>query len=121
MYLACAPDKLEAAVAAVRAELARIRDAAPSAEELERAKTYLIGSHQIAMQRRAAIANAIAYHEAYGLGWQTWAGYDDEIRSVTAADVLAAAQSYLRADRSVTATVRPPVATPGAKKRAKVK
>jgi zinc protease len=121
VYLACAPDKLEAAVTAVRGELARVRDAAPSAEELERAKTYLVGSHQIAMQRRAAIANAIAYHEAYGLGWQSWAGYDDEIRAVTGADVLAAAQTYLRADRAITATVRPPVATPGAKKRAKVK
>ena len=42
-----------------------------TADELERAQSYLIGSHQIAMQRRAAVANAIAYHEAYGLGWQT--------------------------------------------------
>jgi zinc protease len=121
VYLACAPDKLEAAVAAVRAQLARIRDAAPSADELERAKSYLIGSHQIAMQRRAAIANAIAYHEAYGLGWQSWAGYDDAIRAVTSADLLAAAQKYLREDRAVTATVRPPAATPGAKKRGKLK
>jgi zinc protease len=119
VYLACAPGKLEPAVAAVRGELARVRDAAPSDEELERAKTYLIGSHQIAMQRRAAVANAIAYHEAYGLGWQTWAGYDDAIRAVTAADVLAAARSYLRVDRAITATVRPPVATPAAQKRSK--
>ena len=36
------------------------------------------------MQRRAAIANAMAYHEAYGLGWQSWADYDDAIRAVTA-------------------------------------
>ncbi len=121
VYLACAPDKLEAAVSAVRGELARIRDAAPSAEEIERAKSYLIGSHQIAMQRRAAVANAIAYHEAYGLGWQTWAGYDDAIRAVTSADLLAAAKTYLRADREITATVRPSVATPGAKKRGKLK
>jgi zinc protease len=121
VYLACAPDKLDAAVAGVNGELARIRDAAPSAEELERAKSYLIGSHQIAMQRRAAIANAIAYHEAYGLGWQSWAAYDDAIRAVSAADVLAAAHTYLRVDRAITATVRPPAATPTAKKRAKLK
>ena len=117
IYLACAPDKLEAAVAAVRGELDRVRDAAPADEELDRAKSYLIGSHRIAMQRRAAVANAIAYHEAYGLGWQNWAAYDDAIRAVTAADVLAAAQKYLRADRAITATVRPPLATPAIKKR----
>ncbi|MGE5184450.1 MAG: M16 family metallopeptidase, partial [Acidobacteriota bacterium] len=119
IYLACAPDKLEAAVAAVRGELDRIRDAAPSAEELDRAKSYLIGSHQIAMQRRSAVANGIAYHEAYGLGWRAWADYDDAIRAVTAADVLAAAKTYLRADRAITATVRPRAATPGVKKRTK--
>ncbi len=66
-----------------------------TADELERAQRYLIGSHQIAMQRRAAVAHAIAYHEAFGLGWQTWASYDDAIRAVTVADVAAAAQHYL--------------------------
>src|SRR6185369_15981786 len=72
VYLSCAPDKLEAAVRAVRGELDHVRTAPVTSDELERAKSYLIGSHQIAMQRRSAVANAIAYHEAYGLGWQTW-------------------------------------------------
>ena len=61
-----------------------MRDEAITADELERAKSYLVGSHQIAMQRRSAVANAMAYHEAYGLGWQSWADYDDAIRAVTA-------------------------------------
>jgi zinc protease len=117
VYLACAPDKLEPAVAAVRAQLARIRDDGILDNELERARSYLIGSHQIAMQRRSAIANAIAYHEAYGLGWQSWAAYDDAIRAVTAADVAEAARKYLRDDRAITATVRPPAASPAASKR----
>jgi zinc protease len=120
VYLSCAPDKLEAAVAGVRGELDRVRASGISDEELDRAKSYLIGSHQIAMQRRSAVANAIAYHEAYGLGWQRWADYDDSIRAVTLDDVAAAAQSYLRADRAITATVRPAVRTPGASKRSKL-
>ncbi|HEY6032764.1 MAG TPA: hypothetical protein VIV58_00855, partial [Kofleriaceae bacterium] len=105
----------------VRGELDRIRTDGITAEELERAKSYLIGSHQIAMQRRSAIANAIAYHEAYGLGWTSWAGYDDAIRGVTLADVAAAAQAYLVADRAITATVRPPVKTPAAAKKSRIK
>lgn len=119
VYLACAPDKLSAAVAAVRAELDRVRTGGVTAAELERARSYLIGSHQIAMQRRSAIANALAYHEAYGLGWQSWSRYDDAIRAVKPADVAAAAAAYLRWDRMITATVRPPVATPAAKKRSR--
>jgi len=121
VYLACAPDKLDSAVAAVRAELERIRTDGVTAAELERARSYLIGSHAIAMQRRAAIANALAYHEAYGLGWQAWSQYADTIRAITPAAVAAAAATYLRADRMITATVRPPIASPAAIKRSQPK
>jgi zinc protease len=121
VYLSCSPEKLEAAVRAVDAELDRVRASGITADELDRAKSYLIGSHQIAMQRRAAVANAIAYHEAYGLGWRTWAGYDDAIRAVTVADVAAAAQRYLAPDRAITATVRPPAKTPAASKKSRAR
>ena len=87
VYLSCSPEKLDAAVGAVRDELAKVLQDGVTADELARAKSYLVGSHQIAMQRRSAIANAIAYHEAYGLGWTSWAGYDDAIRGVTLAEV----------------------------------
>jgi zinc protease len=121
VYLSCSPDKLESAVASVRGELTKILDGGITADELARAKSYLVGSHQIAMQRRSSVANAIAYHEAYGLGWQSWTRYDDLINAVTADDVAAAARAYLREDRAITATVRPPAATPGALKRSKTK
>ena len=120
VYLSCSPPKLPAAIAAVRSELERVRTGGVTTDEVERARSYLIGSHQIAMQRRAAVANAMAYHEAYGLGWQTWAGYDDAIRAVRPADIAAAAATYLRADRAITATVQPPSASPAAKRRSKL-
>jgi zinc protease len=121
IYLSCAPDKLAAAVAGVRAELARLRGEGVTDDEVARAQSHLIGGHRIAMQRRAAIANAMAYHEAYGLGWQGWTGYDAAIRAVTPGDVAAAAAAYLRDDRAITATVRPPAATPAATKRSKLR
>ncbi len=121
VYLSCAPDKLGEAVATVRAELAKIRSHGVTQAELDRAKSYAIGSHQIAMQRRAAVANAMAYHEAYGLGWESWSHYDEAIRKVTPADLVAAAARYLRDDRMITATVRSPLATPGAALRSRVK
>ena len=120
IYLSCAPDKLDAAVTAVRGELAKVREAGVTTAEVERAQNYLIGSHQIAMQRRAAIANAMAYHDAYGLGWQSWNDYDNQIRAVTPSSVATAAASYLRDDRAIIATVRPPAVTPGAAKRSKL-
>jgi zinc protease len=121
IYLSCVPDKLAAAVAGVRSELARLRAEGVTAAEVQRAQSYLIGSHRIAMQRRAAVANAMAYHEAYGLGWQRWTDHDPAIRAVTPADVAAAAAAYLRDDRAITATVRPPAATPAATRRSKLR
>ncbi|MEO8553211.1 MAG: insulinase family protein, partial [Kofleriaceae bacterium] len=120
VYLSCSPDKLPEAVGAVREQLAKIRTDGITADELARAQSYLVGSHQIAMQRRSAIANAIAYHEAYGLGWTSWSAYDDAIRAVTLADVAAAAQTYLVPDRAITATVRPPLQTPAAAKKSRL-
>jgi hypothetical protein len=73
------------------------------------------------MQRRSAVANAMAYHEAYGLGWESWSRYGDAIRKVLPADIAAAATKYLRDDRMITATVRSPIATPGAIQRSKIK
>ncbi len=120
IYLSCAPDKLETATRAVHDELAKLRADGITADELARAQRYLIGSHQIAMQRRSAIANAMAYHEAYGLGWQSWPDYDAAISAITIDDVAAAAASYLRVDREITATVRPPAPSPAAQKRSRL-
>ncbi len=121
VYLSCSPAKLDEAVAAVRAELERVRVDGVTAAELERARTYLIGSHEIAMQRRAAVANALVYHEAYGLGWQNWSRYADAIHAVKPADITAAAAKYLSVDRMITATIRPPIASPAATKRSIIK
>ncbi|MGE3763960.1 MAG: M16 family metallopeptidase [Kofleriaceae bacterium] len=121
VYLSCASDKLETALASVRAELARVRTSGVTPAEVERAQKYLVGSHQIAMQRRAAVANALAYHEAYGLGWTSWADYGAQIRAVTPAQVAAAAAAYLREDREITATVRAPAASPAAAKKSRIK
>jgi zinc protease len=120
VYLSCSPEKLADAVAVVNSEIARARTGGVTQLELDRARSHAIGSHQIAMQRRAAIANAMAYHEAYGLGWESWSRYDDAIRAVTIADVAAAAGAYLRPERAIVATVRPPSATPAAQQRSKV-
>jgi zinc protease len=120
VYLSCAPSKLEEATAAVRRELDRIRRDGVTDDEVARARSYLIGSHQIAMQRRAAVANAMAYHEAYGLGWQAWNDYDAQINAIGRVEIAAAAATYLRDDRAITATVRPKVATPAAAKKSRL-
>jgi len=119
VYVSCAPDKVDAAVAAIRVEIDRLVADGVSAAEVERAVRHLTGAHAVAMQRRSQIANALAFHEAYGLGWQTWARYAEDLATVDAAAVGKAARRYLDWDVAVTATVRPPAETRGVKQRAK--
>ncbi|MCB9559829.1 MAG: insulinase family protein [Kofleriaceae bacterium] len=119
IYVSCSPDKVDEAVAAIRAQIDALVADGVDAAEVRRTARALAGSHAVAMQRRAAMANALAFHDAYGLGWQGWADYPDRLRAVTAADVDRVAATYLRWDVAVTATVRPPAETDGARKRAR--
>lgn len=117
IYVACPASNVDAVVGAVRAELAAVRERGVSAEALARARRRLVGAHHRAMQRRTAIANAIAYYEAYGLGWQAWANYPAALAAVGVDDVTAAARRYLAPEREIAAIVRPPALTPGAARR----
>ncbi len=117
-YLACSPSKLPAAVRGLRVELQRVVDEGIDPEELERAVEYLVGVHEIALQRRAAVAAAMAFHEAHGLGWDAYRRYAAELAAVTVAQVQQVARKYLDWKLAVTSTVMPPTLTPGAGRRA---
>jgi zinc protease len=119
VYVSCAPEKVDAAVAAIRSEIDRLVADGVTDAEVDRAVRYLTGAHAVAMQRRSAIANALAFHEAYGLGWQSWARYAEDLATVDAGAVAKAARRYLDWDVAVTATVRPPTETAAVKKRMK--
>jgi threonine dehydratase len=73
----------------------------------------LIGVHAIGLQRKSALAAALAFHEAYGQGWKSYRQYGDNVMKVTIADVARAARKYLDPQREVTAVVKPPAESPG--------
>ena len=121
IYLSCAPESVDRAQDAVKAEIDRVLADGVTDDEVARAVTYLVGAHEVSLQRRSAVATALAFHEAYGLGWAEWSRYPDRMRAVTAKDVARVAKTYLSWDLAVTATVRPPSLSPGVAKRARVK
>ncbi|MEK7715563.1 MAG: hypothetical protein AAB387_08950, partial [candidate division NC10 bacterium] len=95
-YLGTARQNVAAAEAAVLEQLERIRAAPVGAEELARAKVYITGS--LAMDRRTNARRAwyLAFFEAVGAGWDFPDRYARAVEAVTAAEVAAAAQRYLR-------------------------
>jgi zinc protease len=113
VYLASSPENLDEAVSVVHRELREVADKGITADELARAQRYLIGVHAIGLQRKSALAAALAFHEAYGQGWKSYRQYGDNVMKVTVADVTRAARKYLDPQREVTAVVKPPAASPG--------
>ncbi|HEX7509062.1 MAG TPA: pitrilysin family protein [Polyangia bacterium] len=113
VYLASSPENLDEAVKVVHRELREVAEKGITADELARAQRYLIGVHAIGLQRKSALAAALAFHEAYGQGWKSYRQYGDNIMKVKVVDVARAARKYLDPQREVTAVVKPPSESPG--------
>ena len=112
VYIATSPENLAVSVSGIEDELGKIANAPVPKAELERAKRYLVGAHEISLQRRAALASTLAFHECYGLGWDEYRRYAPGVLAVTAADVQRVARRFLDPARAIIATVKPEAETP---------
>jgi zinc protease len=119
VHLACSPDKLEAALEAVHGEIEKVVTGALTEAEVKRAVDHIVGTHHITLQRRGAVAAALAFYESYALGVDEFDAYPKKLRAVRVADVRRVALEYLDWDKAITSTVMPPALSPNAKKRAK--
>jgi zinc protease len=104
---ACRAQSLDATVRAVRAELARLVERGVTADEVARARRHMVGAHALGLERRSAVAGALAFHEASGAGWQEMGRYAAGLQRVTGADVQRAARKFLDPRREVVAVVKP--------------
>ena len=94
-YIGCAPTKKNQAQKAMWREIYRIIGDPVSEAELERARNWLAGRHEIGLQTHGAKALDMALNELYGLGYDYSATYVRRIREVTRAQVMDAARKYL--------------------------
>lgn len=106
VYMGTSPDKVDRAIAGIDALLADVIDRGVTAEELDRAKRYLAGSHDIGLQRLGARATSMALNEIYGLGHLAHRETPARIGAVMLADVRRVAARVLAGSR-VTAIVGP--------------
>lgn len=104
---ACRPQDVDASVTAARAELGRVVERGVTASEVARARQYLVGAHAIALDRRSAIAAALAFNEAYGQGAREFRRYAEAITRITPADLQRVARKFIDPRREVVAVVRP--------------
>lgn len=83
------------------AEIDRIRKERVSDDELVTAKNSFIDTFPRQWESKTSIVNTFASDVLYGRPHAYWDQYQDNLRKVTADDVLRVAQKYLKPDRMV--------------------
>jgi zinc protease len=94
-FIGTAPKDFIAARDGFVTEIARIRDTAPTAQEVDDAKKYLLGNLPFRFTTMGAVAGQLLAAEQYGLGFDFLEKYRKEVAAVTPADVQAVAKKYL--------------------------
>jgi zinc protease len=104
VYIATSPEKEEAARAGLLAQIERLRDAPVTADELDRARTYTLGTWAIRQESGGAVMGDIA--DAWHFGaLEELAEVEATLRAVTAADLHAVAIDFLDPARRVEGAV----------------
>jgi len=98
VMVACDPDKLDEVARVVEDEIERTLEEPAGADELQRAKRYLIGKHALRRQRNREIAHYLAMFELLGgpQGYRRDAQLAGEIASVDANAVMGALRELFR-------------------------
>ena len=106
-YMVTRPEQGERALFGLLEHFARLRQDAPPEEEVERTKNFMLGTHDLGMQRRSAIAAAVFFGDLYGLGWNSYLRYRKALESVTPEDIKRVARKYFQPRALVTAIYGP--------------
>lgn len=104
-YIGCAPDKTEEAIEGILAEISKIKTIEVSDEELNRAKTSIIGSYAIAMQSASTRASTYANDELMGAGYDDYKNIEKYISAIKKKDILKVASQYFKDDNYVLSVV----------------
>jgi zinc protease len=107
VYIATAPEKVEAARSGMLEELTRLIDEAPGEQELLHAKRNLTGNHAISQQRNSGHAGHMALDGLYGLGPGANQEFSAAVEAVGQEDVLRVARRVITLDAYTEALVEP--------------
>jgi len=87
-------------------EFAKLRDVPVSADELSRAKEYIVGSNAISKESGAALLGEMLDAWMFGEGLRELLEYDGKVRDVTADELRDLARKYFDPEKRVEGIVR---------------
>ncbi len=91
-YIGCSPDKVDTALTMMLEEFHKLTTVLVSDEELARAIQNVIGSNDIELQKKSAIANSILFDEIYGLNSDLNFQAEKRFRKITKQQIMALAK-----------------------------
>lgn len=91
-YIGCSPDKTDKALEMMRVEFNKLCQSKVGESELQRAKKYLVGRHDIDLQQVSSIASGILYDDIYGINYDESFQFAQRYDSVTPDDIMKLAQ-----------------------------
>src|SRR3990170_4381775 len=107
VYIGSALEKEAEAIQGIKEQLTILLKDGITNDELKRAKNYLVGNFEIGLQQNSSQAAKIAFDELYGIGWDEYTRYPEQIYSVTSEDVMRVARKYIDLDKYTLVIVRP--------------
>lgn len=99
-YIGCSPEKAGKAIHMMKAEFTKLFENRVPEAELLRAQRYLIGKHDIELQKNSNITSAVLFDEIYGIDFLETYHFAERIRAVNAEAILRLAKTLF---------IRPPV------------
>jgi len=91
-YIGCSPEKAQKSIQMLKEEFKKLVDTKVGEDELTRAQRYLIGRHDIELQRKSTICNAILFDDIYGLDYRDSLDVADKYFAITPEDIQGLAQ-----------------------------
>lgn len=91
-YIGCSPEKSQTALKMMREEFDKLVNVKVGAEELARAQRYLIGKHDIELQKNSNITSAILFDHIYGIDFLETYRFTERIQAVTSEQIMKLAQ-----------------------------
>lgn len=107
LNLSTSPDNVELALTALYDQILRLHHDGIRQDEIQRAKRYLIGNHDIGLQRTTSRTVAYGLEELYGAGFKEVMRFADHINAVTQDDLSSFIHSFLNLNTSVTSITTP--------------
>ncbi|MBS1969035.1 MAG: insulinase family protein [Bdellovibrionales bacterium] len=95
-YIGCSPEKVKKAIAMMKEEFRKLIETKVPEQELLRAQRYIVGRHDIDLQRKSAISNSILFDRIYGLDPREGLDVADKYFAVKAADLQALAERLFK-------------------------